>query len=144
MYGLVHNQTPDKYRWHSVTGISAGAVNAGALAMFKLGEERAAADFIVHHAKMIKKSDVYKHWIPGSIAQGFLLESGIFNSSPLLEFLKKLVDTEAIRNSGRHLEVGAVSIKTGKYRGFNETDPNILLGVYASTAIPGLTTFKQI
>lgn len=111
--------------------------------MFKLGQEKEAADFMITSAKLIKKDHVFKHWFPGSIAQGFLFKSGLLNNQPLFETMKRLLNISRIRESGRHLEVGATSLKTGEYHTFNETHPDILQGIFASTAIPGLFPFVK-
>jgi predicted acylesterase/phospholipase RssA len=70
---------------------------------------------------------------PGSILQGFFYEKGIFDSSPLKDFLYKTINTTNIRNSNTILKVGVTSLNTGNFRVFTEKEEKIVDAVLASS-----------
>eukprot|EP00761_Pharyngomonas_kirbyi_P011414 gb/GECH01011439.1/.p1 GENE.gb/GECH01011439.1/~~gb/GECH01011439.1/.p1 ORF type:complete len:314 (+),score=78.89 gb/GECH01011439.1/:1-942(+) len=134
---LVENLSKEDVEWTVVSGISAGSLNAAGISMFKVGDEKSAANFLLERWKTISKDDVYKNWA-GSIVEGFFVKSGLFNTSPLYSYLQKMLDSSRIRNSGRQLVIGATDISTYRYTEFNQTDPNIPLACLASSAVPGV------
>eukprot|EP00824_Muranothrix_gubernata_P010132 TRINITY_DN22986_c0_g2_i1.p1 TRINITY_DN22986_c0_g2~~TRINITY_DN22986_c0_g2_i1.p1 ORF type:complete len:336 (+),score=81.67 TRINITY_DN22986_c0_g2_i1:3-1010(+) len=131
------DHVPDNIHWQVVTGISAGSINAATVSMFKIGDEHSASDFLLHQWHSITKEDVYCDW-PGGIAQGFLFKSGLFDTTPLRGYLKDRLDYDKLRQSGRKLIVGASSLSKGKYEVFYGEDDDILDGVMASSAVPGV------
>jgi len=46
IWGLVNYGNPDDFAWDVITGVSAGAINAGATAVFATGDEVNMADFL--------------------------------------------------------------------------------------------------
>lgn len=136
--GLVYNLPPDQVQWNVVTGISAGAINAIAVSLFKIGEEKAAADFLIDQWLNITQKDVFQQWFPGGIAEGFLLKSGLLDTTPLRRYLGSIINPNRVRSSGRKLQLGATSLTQNVFRTFDENDPDLLSSVLASSAIPGL------
>ncbi|KYQ92003.1 patatin family protein [Tieghemostelium lacteum] len=135
---LVANRPAEENQWSFVTGISAGAINAASIAMFGVGNEKAASDFLTSQWLNISKSQVYNNWIPGGILEGILFKQGMYNTEALSEFLHKYVNVEALQSSNRSLLIGATSLTTGLFTIFEKSDPNIIQGVYASAAVPGI------
>ena len=120
------------------TGISAGSINAVAFSQFPIGQERDGMEYLLQRWKEIKRTDVYKNWSPGGIAEGFLMKTGLFDTSPLYSYIQKNVDINKVRTSGRWLNIGTSNLNLGKFRIFNETSPDVLLGVMGSSAVPGV------
>ena len=135
---LVEQQSAEKVQWNVLSGISVGSLSAAALSQFKIGEEKAASDFLISTWMATKFSDILAHWIPGSIVQGFLFKSGLFDSSPLHKFINRHLNVTRIRSSGRHLKIGATNLNTGRFEIFNETSQDVSKCVLASCSIPGI------
>ena len=58
VYGLVNNLPANEVTWDVVTGISAGSINAGAIATYAVGDEKPMADYLLSTAQALKGSDV--------------------------------------------------------------------------------------
>ena len=63
--GLIDNLPSNKTRYDVVTGISVGSINAAAFSVFKKGDEKEAADFILDTWRSIKsRKTVYvNYWL---------------------------------------------------------------------------------
>ena len=144
LQALVENQSPEKTQYNVLTGISVGALNAGAFAQFKIGKEKEAIKFLTKVWLEMTFNKIASHWIPGSIVQGFLFKSGLFDTTPLDNFIKKNLNITALRESGRHIKVGATCLDTGKFEIWNETSDDIGKAVLASSAIPGVFPIVKI
>ena len=61
LYGLIMND-PDKakYEYDVVTGVSAGAINTGAISLFKIGDEVNLVQFLSDTWAGITETNVYK------------------------------------------------------------------------------------
>ena len=46
LWGLVHYGNPSDFTWNVVTGVSAGAINTGAVVVFAPGDEVAMTEFL--------------------------------------------------------------------------------------------------
>ena len=79
------------------------------------------ADFLVDNVSNFTTEDVFKNWFPGVVAQGILLESGIFDSSPLKKTIGRFLE-RGIHES-RHITVGATDYDTGELTLWDETMP---------------------
>ena len=128
----------EQVRYDVVTGISAGSINAAGFSQFALGQEKQASQFLVDQWLRIKRTDIYKNWIPGGIVEGFALKSGLLDTSPLRSTLKQLLNLENVKNSGRRLHVGATNLNQASVQFFNETSSNLIDGIMASSAVPGV------
>lgn len=124
-------------RYDIVCGVSVGALNAATLAMYSHGQEKQAVEDMLETWMSIKTSAVKKWWLPLGYIHA-LWKGSLYNSEPLIDFVKKRFDIERLRSSGKKLSVGAVSLKTGRYHRFDETHPNILEAVLASSAFPAM------
>ncbi|NIX59163.1 MAG: hypothetical protein GWN14_25405, partial [candidate division Zixibacteria bacterium] len=82
-----------------------------------------------------KNRKVYKSWF-GWLAAA-LWKPSLYNSEPLKELVYDNIFPEQIF---KKLRVGAVSIPDGKYKVWTEEDPDILEGILASSAFPGMLT----
>ncbi|KAL0479224.1 hypothetical protein AKO1_008060 [Acrasis kona] len=135
---LVEFQTPDKVRYDVVTGISAGSWNSAGLSQFKIGDEKAAAAYLEKTWLNTRASDVWKHWFPGGPLEGLFLKSGVLDSSPMQAYIKKNVDLEKTKASGRTINIGATCLDRNTFVLFNETFVDFHTAVIASSSIPGI------
>jgi NTE family protein len=65
-------------------------------------------------------------------------------TGPLRKIVKKYLDLEKLKSSGKKLLVGAVAYETGEYRYANETNPNIINWIMASSAFPVFFPLEKI
>lgn len=120
-------------------GVSVGAINAAFLSMYTFGEE---LDAILHLSEMWSKLDnskIYKRWFPFGRWHAIWKKS-FFDSSPLHDLLKKGIDLQKIRASGKQVNVGTVSLSSGKYTIFDQTSDHFVDAVIASASFPGMLT----
>ena len=131
----MNNLPPEEVTWDVVTGISAGSINAGAIATYAVGDEKPMAEYLLSTAQSLKGSDIYRSWPLGAL-EGIISKTGIYDSSPILSFLESHLGNGT---TDRKLVVGATSYNSGKLVTWNETSPVdvIAVGIKASSSIPG-------
>lgn len=83
----------------------------------------------------LKRTDVYKNF-PGGIVQGLFFERGIFDSSPALALLKRLVT----KPPQRKISMGTCDLKTGDLVRYFENHPSDFLAE-AALASGSMPTF---
>ena len=65
MWGLIHNaEDKSKYAYDVVSGVSAGSINGGALAIFEPGDELNAVEAISETWQELSTKNIYKRWFP--------------------------------------------------------------------------------
>jgi NTE family protein len=125
----------DGNRYDLVAGISVGAINASILAQYPVGQEAEAWDEMKSVWDQVTTSKIRKGWcLVGAIAA--LWESSVYNSKPLIEWIKGSLDQAKIISSGRKLRVPAVSWDSGESYVADELDPEIASWVAASSSFP--------
>ncbi|CAG9329564.1 unnamed protein product [Blepharisma stoltei] len=108
---------PVNISWDVVTGVSTGALNAGGVAQFKPGNEKAMADFLVNTWLTLNgSSSVYVEW-EGGLLEGILFQRGLYNTKPLVNTLHQ----KYIYGVNRNVTVGSTNLDTGIYGQFNES-----------------------
>ena len=86
LWGFVNYGNPDDFAYDVVSGISAGSINAMAMAGTPVGTEKVVFQVISDLWKNLHTSDVWKNWtIP--IVEGFFNKAGLVNNAPLLAYL---------------------------------------------------------
>lgn len=120
-----------------VCGVSVGALNAASLAMYSHGEEKAAVEDMLNIWFTISTPKVKKSWMPLGYFHA-LWKPSLYNSQPLIDFVRSRFSVEKLCSTGKKLSVGAVSLKTGRYHRFNENHPAIVDAVLASSAFPAM------
>lgn len=134
--GALQHLMHDLRRDYSIlTGISGGALNVGRLAQFPYGHGKTAALQLVEDWSTLKQSEVYKSWFPFGKLQ-VLCNPSIYNSRPLHKYVRERVKLDLVRQSGRHVIVGAVCLETGAYRLFTEKDDCFVEGLIGSAGYP--------
>lgn len=120
-------------------GVSVGAINVAFLAMFKAGEEAQAALQLSDLWGQLDNSKIYRRWRPFGRLHAIWNKS-FFDSSPLHHLLNKHISLEKIRESGKQVNVGAVSLSSGKYTIFDQTSAHFINAVIASASFPVMLT----
>jgi NTE family protein len=126
-------------KYDIVCGISAGAINAAAVAQYKHGEEKKATEDIGNLWLSLDTKSIYKRWFPFGKFHA-LWRTGLCDASPLHKLVKKHISLEKIRNSGKQVAVGAVCLNSGKYTVFDQHDDFFVEAVVASASFPGIFT----
>ena len=101
-------------------GVSVGAINCAYLSMFHSGQEKESSDLLAHLWSQLDTSKIYKRWQPFGRWHA-LWKKSFYDSSPLYNLLKNGIDLEKIRNSGKKVNVGTVSLSSGKYTILNRS-----------------------
>jgi NTE family protein len=117
-------------------GISVGALNSAFLAQFCNGQEKQSYEELDKLWKRINTSKIHKRWFPFGKLHG-LWKSSLYNSEPLLNWVNSELDVEKIKISNKIVSVGAVSLTAGKYKLFDQNNPNFVKAVCASSSYPG-------
>lgn len=118
-----------------ICGVSVGALIAAYLCQYPKGQEAEASKELTELFSGIENKHIWKHWFLVRYFAG-LWKGGLMNSKPLRNTINKYLDTDRIRNSGRELRVGAVSLNKGDYRIFTQYDMPLKKIIYASAAFP--------
>lgn len=133
--GVYHGLVQRREKFDVFLGSSAGAFCSAILAQYSDDETDKALAHL-NHILTISTSDVWKSWPLGFVS--CMWKPSIVDSSPLRELISKNVSQARLKNSGKRLLIGAVDIDTGQSRTFNERDPDIIEGIMASCAVPGV------
>lgn len=132
-----------KTEYQGLCGISIGAINTAILSMYSVEQAQESYQALKSQWDQISQNKVIKDWWPfGKISS--LWKNSIYDSSPLSNWINKDLDLNKIRQSGRVIGVGAVSLVTNKYKLFTQNDDNFVKGVIASSSYPGFFTPIEI
>lgn len=120
-----------------VTGASAGSLNGAGLSLFAAGEEQEAATFIYGLWNSIQTKDILRNWDEGILA-GIFTKGGIFDNTPLIEFLTEQVGPRSIK---KKFTVVLTNADTGlsEHVDFNHSEtlpPGAISTIVGSSAIP--------
>lgn len=118
-------------------GVSAGAINCAFLSMFKSGEEKKAALQLKKMWLSIDNSKIYKKHFPFGRLHA-LWGKSIYDSSPLNKLIRQYLSLDKIRENGRKVTAGTVSLSSGKYTIFDETSDHFIDAVIAGASFPGI------
>ena len=86
-YGL---DDKSKMEYDVVTGVSAGALNGGAVALFGKGQEEALIKYMSDLWNSINDTTVFGDPTPENLAYNLVNESGILNDTNLLSFMAEV------------------------------------------------------
>lgn len=95
IWQMVRTLPPMDVRYQVMSGVSAGAINAGGYGLFAVGDELNASQFMVDTWQSLNTSNLWKWWPKGPVDSLFF-KSGLLDSSPMYEFCDKIV-------AGRHI-----------------------------------------
>lgn len=115
-------------------GTSVGALNAGALAQVKLGNPQEAYRRLADIWDRVSNRNIRRFWWFWYLAA--LWKPSLYDSKPLLDWVRKELSPTDIAASGRKLRVGAVSWNTLKARVADEKSPRLADWIYSSACFP--------
>lgn len=134
VWQLVNTLPAASVAYNVVTGISTGALNAGGVAQFAIGNEKPMADFLINTWLTLNGSgSIFKEW-DGGLVEGILLQGGVYDNRPLIATLKK----EYTYGINRNITIGATNLDTGIFQDFNESlgSANLLTAITCSACPP--------
>jgi len=103
--------------YNVVIGISTGSLNAGGVAQFAQGNEKAMGDFVVNTWLTLNGSQsTFVEW-PGGLLEGILFQRGLLDNKPLANTLHKRYTYGINRN----ITIGSTDLDTGLFAQFNES-----------------------
>ena len=118
-----------------VCGVSVGAINGAWVAQTPRGEEKAGAAELARFWTSIDNDDIRKKWFAWPLTVPW--KPSVYNSRPLQDLLRRELDQKKMAATGRKFRAGAVSLTSGMYKTWRETDEDIVEGVLASSSFPG-------
>lgn len=138
MTGVLQHLLGDKQiKYDILCGVSVGAIIAAFIAQFPIGNEFEASSKLYEMWRGMDNSKVYKRRFPFGKFHA-LFNDSFFDSSPLRKLLNENINIDLIRSSGKKVNVGTVSLSTGKYTIFDETSDHFINAVLASASFPGM------
>jgi predicted acylesterase/phospholipase RssA len=115
--GLVENVPNGETQWDVVTGVSVGSMDAAAIAIFEIGKEKEAAEYLIDNWRNIKgKGDIYENWWGGPL-DGLFFKTGLYSTSPLKKKLISIIKDSIIK---RKFVCGATNFMTGEFETWDE------------------------
>lgn len=136
LYGMYNAKTAgEDFDYDVVTGVSAGAINAGALSVFPKNDMKNTLDLISDTWEHLTTANLYKQWGPLREADGVVNHSGIYNTQPLYDFIKKFFADHG-NTFHRKLTVSAANINNGNYEIFDEKSSDVPKAIVSSASIP--------
>jgi NTE family protein len=126
-----------KAQYDIFCGVSVGAINAAFLAQYKTGDEELAAKEMYELWLKLDTSKIYKRWSPFGRWHA-LWKQSFYDSSPLHDLIKTHISLDKIREAGKRISVGTVSLSSGKYTIFDQNSDYFLDAVIASASFPGM------
>jgi predicted acylesterase/phospholipase RssA len=142
VYQMVNKLPAAEVTWDVVSGVSAGALNAGGMSIFATGNEVEMADWLINLWSTIETKDIWVEWLDGGVegfVWGMFNESGIFNDQPLYDLLTKIL-AESPAGIQRKMIVSTVDTVSGAYLQFDETTPReeVAQAIISSASIPAV------
>lgn len=125
-----------------VTGVSAGAINGGAMSLFEIGDEENMVNVLSEKWQELTTDQLFKMWEPLGLVTGVLRESGVLDTSPLLKFIEDFWK-EFGPVIKRRLVVSSVDALNGDYVLFNETTDDPAKAILSSASIPFAFPFQD-
>lgn len=136
LWGFYHQlEDKSKMAYDVVTGVSAGAINGGAMALFEIGDEKNMVETLSMRWQLLTSDQLYAMWEPLGIVTGVIRESGVLDTSPLLKFVEDFFK-EFGPDIRRRLVVSSVDAINGDYVLFNETTEEPSRAILSSASIP--------
>lgn len=126
-----------KIQYNILEGISAGSLNIIHIAHFKHGQEEKCISSLLDLWYGLTTKSIYKKWGPLGLLHGIWRPS-IYDRSPLAKLIKNIVNVEKLREAGKILRIGAVSLTTGEYKDFDENYHDLVGACLASATVPGI------
>ncbi|CDW82507.1 patatin-like phospholipase family protein [Stylonychia lemnae] len=144
IHGLAHLLPSEEVEWDVITGVSAGALNAGGISVWPVDKPVEMSEWLVGMWMNMTNEKVYVPW-PGGFEEGIFNRSGVFDDTPLLNFVN-----DVLHSSGkiyRKITVSSVDSNTGQYITSDEDNvpfEELAERLVASASIPFVFPHRHI
>ena len=91
IYGMAHILPEEDLLWDVVAGVSTGALNAGGISVWPIEKPREMSEWLVNLWMNMTNDQIYVKW-PLGYVQGLYSESGIYDTTPLLNFVTRILN----------------------------------------------------
>lgn len=148
IYGWMHEGNPDDFQWDVVTGISGGAINAGAMSVWAPEDGLAMSEWLSGQWNELRTHDVWNWW-PGGIIAGLTTKPSLVDDTALVNYLAGILGdfTEGVKRTSM---IGTVDANTADYQRWylDEIPADKLLdlgprAIVSSASLPGLFIPQQ-
>ncbi len=126
-----------RIQYDAICGVSVGAINGAFLAQFPRGQEELASFNLNEMWSKIDTAKIYRRWQPFGRLHA-IWKNSFYDSSPLHNLIRDSISLDKIRNSGKTVCVGTVSLSSGKYTIFDQSSDHFIDAVIASASFPGM------
>lgn len=121
LHGMSHILEASKLSYDVVSGVSTGAINAGAVVLFPIGEEKEMSEWLVDLWESLTTDKIYKQWAY-TILRRLFRHSGILDNTPLLDLLSDVF--KGFPNGiQKKVIFTTIDAHNGQYVTFNESMP---------------------
>ena len=127
----------DGIEYDAFCGSSVGSLNSSILAQFPTGKTLESWISLKTMWDGLSSNKVYSNWTFFGVLAS-LWKSSVYNSQALQNLITSNVDASKIKSSGKKLRTVAVSMSTGSTHVSDESDPDLVKRVMASSAFPVL------
>ena len=91
MWGLVNYGNPDDFAWDVISGVSAGAINTAATAVFETGDEINMTQFLSDAWANLHTHDIWQEWPDAGPIVAIFEKPSMLDSSPAIDFMTNLL-----------------------------------------------------
>ena len=112
LYGLTHYGDPQDFTWDVSSGVSAGGINAGLVAVWAKGEEVEMTEWMSDNYASITSRDIWK-LNPGTAYDLFFKEKSLLDDSSALETITKFINERG--SIQRRFVASAMDVNLGEY-----------------------------
>ena len=112
LYGLLHYGNPEDYQWDVTSGVSAGGINAGLLAVWAKGEELEMTEWMSDRYASISSRDIWT-LRPGTPYDLFFNEQSLLDDDSALRTITSFIDEKG--SIKRRFVASAMDVNLGEY-----------------------------
>jgi NTE family protein len=124
-------------KYDIICGVSVGAINGSFLAQYPYGKEKECAEELYKMWLNLDSSKIYKRWWPFGRWHA-LWNKSFYDSSPLHNLIRSNISLDKIRLTGKLVNVGTVSLSSGKYTIFDQNSDHFIDAIIGSSSFPGM------
>jgi NTE family protein len=132
---LRHLLSDLKLDYSTMCGVSAGAIIAGFLGQYPIGNGVEAIEELSKLWLALDNDKIYKPWpVWGRLAT--IWRKSFYDGSGLHSLVRENIDLAKVRASEKNIFVGTVSISSGEHVVFDQHDPDFINAILASCSFP--------
>lgn len=123
---LVEKTSPTETAWTHVYGTSGGSLLASFLCQYPVGQEKQAIRDMEKLMHDCVGDNGMREYFPFGVIQGILWNKSLHSPEFLEQMVKRNIEPEKIKSSGRHLHIIALDYSSAKGLEFTEANADII------------------